>query len=200
MPNLENLTFTHEGKTGQSYALSGWAMCNMEMCFDDHHIPAGYTAATMTADMAAITNAKIKVPLNKIERLTNGNVIFGAVMSNAALTEDFEYRALALTCYVESGSQDDGTYQRRGPFLLAYGNAGDQPDNIPAYNGNAAIEKQTDVYLAIGNDAVINLSIASGIYATPKQVEEATKIEDAATGAKYKIGVENGIVYIEEVA
>lgn len=76
------------------------------------------------------------------------------------------------------GVYEDG--RETDEVLYSYGNAGATADLMPAYSAETAVERQIDLVTYIGNDTKINLEIASGVYVTQEQLEEALK--DAGGG------------------
>jgi hypothetical protein len=80
---------------------------------------------------------------------------------------------------------------------------------MPAYSTDSVVEKQMDLVVYIGSNATISLTIESGVYVTREQVialiadnvpDADLTIVDKTTGAKYVWGIDNGAVFLEEVA
>ena len=179
------------------------------------YLPTGKTTRTMTAVVFPVK----ELTFNKYEKLAGGDFVFGTMFNNMDVTEPFYYRELALYAKVKKA---DGT--ETAETLYSYGNAGENAELIPAYSVGSALERQLDILTYIGNDANVVLEITSGLSVSQmefnekvaelngkiaeldNQVEELdTKVEegsvmtDETTGQKYRWGVENGIVYIQEV-
>lgn len=165
------------------------------------YLPTGKTVRTMTAVAEAVKTLQF----NKKEKLTDGNFVFGAVFSNEDVTTAFYYRELALFAKV---IRADGT--ETAETLYSYGNAGDNAELIPAYSTSTVIEKQLDLITYIGNDATVNMTIETGVYVSKPDfdskvaelasgIESASVMTDDTTALKYKWGVDNGLVYIQEV-
>ena len=124
--------------------------------------------------------------------------------SNKDITKAFYFRELALyaKCVYYN---DDGSIKSEGAeTLYSYGNAGDTADLMPAYSTSTVVERQMDIVSYVGNDAQVDLTIESGVYITREQLMvELGKIDlritDDTTGLKYKWGIDNGMVYLQEV-
>ena len=164
------------------------------------YIPAGQTARTMTGVVTPVKSLTI----NKVERTPDGLLIVGGVYSNEDVTADFYFRELALYAKCRYADGSEGS-----EILYSYGNAGDTADLMVAYGTSAVVERQMDLVTTISNDAQVSLTIASGVFMTHEQAETLIReelaaidlnITDDTTGFKYKWGMENGIVYLEEVA
>lgn len=200
MGNFSNFAITDSGRILLSDVQAGAVLIPTRIVIGSGSLPTGSTPATMTA---VVTSVK-ELEINKRERTPDGKAVFGGMYSNADITTAFYFRELALFCRAEYRS-DDGTVTRSlDEVLYAYGNAGTSADLMPAYDTNAVVEKQLDVLVWVGNDATVDLTVESGVYVTQKQLAEAlaaidTSITDSTTGLKYKWGIENGVVYLEEV-
>lgn len=172
------------------------------------YLPTGKTTRTMTAVAAPVK----ELEFNKFEKLTGGDYVFGAMFNNMDVTEAFYYRELGLYAKV---TRLDGT--ETAETLYSYGNAGENAELIPAYSIGTALERQLDILTYIGNDANVVLEITSGLSVSQNEfnekvseldgkiaeldekVEGGSVMTDETTGQKYRWGVENGIVYIQEV-
>lgn len=172
------------------------------------YLPTGKTTRTMTAVAAPVK----ELEFNKSEKLTGGDYVFGAMFNNMDVTVAFYYRELGLYAKVKRA---DGT--ETAETLYSYGNAGENAELIPAYSIGSALERQLDILTYIGNDANVVLEITSGLSVSKNEFNEkvaeldgkiteldkiageGSVMTDDTTGQKYRWGVENGIVYIQEV-
>ena len=119
------------------------------------YLPTGVTTRTITEVVAVVKT----LPLNKAQKLTTGDAVFGAAFSNEDVTEAFYYRELGLYA---KGVYADGT--ETAEILYSYGNAGANAELIPAYSTNSIVSRQLDLIVYIGNDAQVELTIQGGVY------------------------------------
>ena len=142
------------------------------------YLPTGKTSRTMTAVAEPVQN----ISLNKTEKLTGGDYVFGGVFTNKDIVTAFYYRELALYAKVKRA---DGT--ETAETLYSYGNAGANAELIPAYSTGTAIERQLDIISYIGNDATVMVEIQSGV--TVSQQEFNAKVAEL-TEADETVGKE----------
>lgn len=163
------------------------------------------SSGATTQGMTNVITPVVSIEINKKHRTPDGKCIFGGVYSNKDVSEPFYFRELALyakAVYLNS----DGSVRSEGEeTLYSYGNAGATADYMPAYSTNTVVEKQIDLVTWVGNDVQVNLTIESGVYVTHEQVlaligELDMTLVDKTTGAKYVWGIDNGVVFLEEVA
>ncbi len=163
------------------------------------------SSGATTQGMTSVITPVVSIDINKKQRTPDGKCIFGGVYSNADVAEPFYFRELALyakAVYLNS----DGSVRSEGEeTLYSYGNAGATADYMPAYSTNTVVEKQIDLVTWVGNDVQVNLTIETGVYVTRDQVlalieEVDMTLVDKTTGAKYVWGIDNGAVFLEEVA
>lgn len=200
MGNFSNLAITNVGRVLLADVQAGAVLIPTRIVIGSGDMPAGKNAKSMTAVVAPVKDLEV----NKRKRHADGYVTFGGVYSNADILTAFYFRELALFCRAEYRDVSGNVVQTVDECLLCYGNSGNSADYMPAYSTNTVVEKQIDVTSWIGNDAVVDLSIASGVYVTQEQLVEAMasidlSITDAGTGKKYKWGIANGLAFLEEV-
>lgn len=200
MGNFSNLVMTDNGRIMFADVQAGAVLIPTKIVIGSGNMPTSQTPATMTA---VVTPVK-ELTINKRERLPDGKVAFGGVYSNADIVTAFYFRELALFCRAEYRDASGNVTRSLDEVLYCYGNAGSSADYMPAYSTNTAVEKQIDLVVWIGNAAAVDLTIDSGIWVTQSQLANALaaidlNITDAVTGVKYKWGISNGAVYIEEV-
>ena len=157
------------------------------------YMPQGKTTRTMT-DVAEVVK---ELSLNKVQKTSDGSVIFGAAFSNEDILEPFYYRELGLYAkgvyYNAEGEPSNETEE----VLYSYGNAGDNAELIPAYSEGSITERQLDLIVYIGNDTEVVLNIEAGIYVTmpvfTEQIEKINKeiitIKADFDGINDKIGI-----------
>lgn len=200
MGNFSNFAITDSGRILFSDVQAGAVLIPTKIVIGSGSLPTGGTTAARTTVVAPVKELSI----NKRERTPDGKAVFGGMYSNADITTAFYFRELALFCRAEYRDDDGAVTRTLDEVLYAYGNAGSSADLMPAYDTNAVVEKQLDVLIWVGNDAAVDLTVDSGVYVTQAQLAEAiasidTSITDSTTGLKYKWGIENGAVYLEEV-
>lgn len=165
------------------------------------YLPTGKTTRTITAVVAPVK----ELTFNKSEKLTGGDYVFGTIFNNMDVAEAFYYRELGLYAKV---TRADGTETEE--ILYSYGNAGNNAELIPAYSAGTALERQLDIIVYIGNDAKVTLEITSGVSVSQvefyekvaelnEKIEKGSVMTDDTTGQNYRWGIENGIVYVQEV-
>lgn len=74
--------------------------------------------------------------------------------------------------------------------------SGSQGDFMPPYNGYNAAQIIQDYYATVDNSANVTINSTGAALLA----EDAGKIKDDTTKQKYKVGINNGLMYIEEVS
>lgn len=204
MASFSNNAMTEQGRLLFADVQAGAVFIPTRIVMGSGSMPAGKTPATMTDVVTPVR----ELTINKIEKTNDGKCIIGGVYSNKDIATPFYFRELALYARAEYRAAD-GTVTKVVPEVLyAYGNAAGAADYMPAYSTDTVVEKQLDLVAYVGNSAVVSLTIQSGVYVTREQVEEIVanemekidlSITDISTGVKYKWGMDNGLVYLEEV-
>lgn len=201
MGNFSNFSITDKGRILFSDVQAGAVLVPTKIVIGSGTMASGTTPAMMTAVVSPVK----ELIINKRERTPDGKAVFGGMYSNRDVTASFYYRELALYCKAEYRDANGSVTRSLDEVLYAYGNSGTSADLMPAYDTNAVVEKQIDVLVWVGNDAAVELTVESGILVTQAQLAAAiaaidTSIPDISTGRKYKFGIENGVVYLEEVS
>ena len=204
MASFSNNAMTEQGRLLFADVQAGAVFIPTRIVMGSGSMPAGKTPATMTDVVTPVR----ELTINKIEKTNDGKCIIGGVYSNKDIATPFYFRELALYARAEYRAAN-GTVTKVVPEVLyAYGNAAGAADYMPAYSTDTVVEKQLDLVAYVGNSAVVSLTIQSGVYVTREQVEQIVanemekidlSITDISTGAKYKWGMDNGLVYLEEV-
>lgn len=165
-------------------------------------IPSGQTAKTITA----VVTPEHEFPVTEFEKTPGeASVKLGGVFTNKDVSESFYYRELGLYA---KGVFEDGTETEE--VLYSYGNAGNNPDLIPAYSTETAVESFLRLIVYVGNETEVTLEIESGVYVTKnvydakiaeleQSIAKASVMTDETTGSKFVWGIENGVVFIQEV-
>ena len=200
MGNFSNFAITDKGRILFSDVQAGAVLVPTKIVIGSGTMASGTTPAMMTAVVSPVK----ELIINKRERTPDGKAVFGGMYSNRDVATSFYYRELALFCKAEYRDANGTVTRTLDEVLYAYGNSGISADLMPAYDTNAVVEKQIDVLVWVGNDATVELTIESGILVTQEQLAATiaaidTSIPDSSTGRKYKFGIENGVVYLEEV-
>lgn len=171
MGNFSNNAITDSGRILLAEVQVGAVFTPTRIVMGSGYLPSGTTTRTIKQVVSPVKSLDI----NKKKKSNDGTVTIGGVYSNHDITEAFYFRELALYA---KGVYEDG--RETDEVLYSYGNAGATADLMPAYSAETAVERQIDLVTYIGNDTKINLEIASGVYVTQEQLEEALK--DAGGG------------------
>lgn len=203
-----NNAITENGRLMLAHAQAGAVLIPTRIVIGSGNIPAGQTPASMTSVVSPVK----ELTINKKEAAPDGKYIIGGVYSNADVSTAFYFRELAVFMRAEYRNASGAVTQDVPEVLYSYGNSGTTADYMPAYSTSAVVEKQIDLVVWVGNTATVDLTIASGVYLTrevldsvlvdfvsKKELEALIVMTDPSTNKKYRWGVENGLVYIEEV-
>lgn len=199
MGNFSNNAITDAGRILLAEVQMGAVFTPTRIVMGAGFLPVGTTVRTITDVVSPVKTLTI----NKKRKSNDGTVVIGGVYSNAEITQDFYFRELAL--YAKAVKPDGSEVTE---VLYSYGNAGNTADLMPAYTSGTPVERQIDLATYIGNDTQVDLTIESGVYLTREEalvmINEALQeidlnITDDTTSLKYKWGIDNGIVYLEEV-
>lgn len=203
-----NNAITENGRLLLAHAQAGAVLIPTKIVIGSGNIPAGQTPTSMTDVVSPVK----ELTINKKEAAPDGKYIVGGVYSNADLSTAFYFRELAVFMRAEYRGANGTVTQNVPEVLYSYGNSGTTADYIPAYSTSTVVEKQIDLVVWVGNTATVDLTIASGVYLTQEvldsilvdfvskeDLEELIVMTDATTNKKYRWGVSDGLVYIEEV-
>ena len=203
-----NSAITEDGRLMLAHAQAGAVLIPTRIVIGSGNIPSGQTPASMTAVVSPVK----ELTINKKEAAPDGKYIIGGVYSNADISTAFYFRELAVFMRAEYRNANGAVTQSVPEVLYSYGNSGTTADYMPAYSTSTVVEKQIDLLVWVGNTATVDLTIASGVYLTREVLDSilvnfVSKAEldalivmtDATTNKKYRWGVSNGLVYIEEV-
>lgn len=73
--------------------------------------------------------------------------------------------------------------------------AGENGDFMPPYNGYNPAQITQDFFVTVDNSATVTIKSTGAALL----VEDANKLRDDTTKQKYKLGINNGLIYIQEV-
>ena len=207
MANFNN-AITENGRLLLAHAQAGAVLIPTRIVVGSGNIPAGKTVASMTAVVSPVKDLSI----NKKEAAPDGKYIIGGVYTNADVAAAFYFRELAVFMRAEYRDENGNVTRNIAEVLYSYGNSGTTADYMPEYSTSTVVEKQIDLVVWVGNTSTVDLTIASGVYLTQEtldailvdfvrkeDLEALIVMTDATTKKKYRWGVENGLVYIEEV-
>lgn len=191
-----NFAATEAGKVLFADVQAGAVLVPTRIVIGTGNMPTGSTPADMTGAVSPLK----EIAVSERKRTPDGMCIFGGVWTNADISEEFYYRECVLHARAEYRA-DDGTVTKAvDEVALVYGTSGSTADLFPAYtDGATLVERQVRIPCIIGNDAAVEMTLGSGIYATKEDMAEAVLLTDRGTGKKYAWGIDNGRVYIEEV-
>lgn len=160
MGNFANNALTNSGMALLADVHSGAVLIPTKIVIGSGEMPANKTPATMTDVVAPVKNLSV----TKKKRSADGKCIFGGVYNNEDVTSAFYFRELALYCRAEYRDEAGNVTQSVPECLYSYGNSGDTADYMPAYSTGTLVEKQIDLVVWVGNEAEVDLSVASGLY------------------------------------
>lgn len=169
MGNFSNNSITDVGKMLLADVQAGAVFVPTRIVIGSGSMPSGATANGMTD---VITPVK-SLAINKKKRTPDGTCVFGGVYTNEEVTAPFYFRELALYAKAVYLNEDGSVKSETAETLYSYGNAGATADYMPAYSTSTVVEKQMDLVVWVGNDAQVDLTIASGIYASKDEVAPA---------------------------
>lgn len=205
MANFSNNAMTEVGRLLFADVQAGAVFIPTRIVMGSGYMPSGSTPVSMTDVVTPVR----ELAINKVQKTNDGKCIIGGVYSNKDLDTPFYFRELAVYARAEYRAAD-GTVTKSVPEVLySYGNAAGTADFMPAYSTDSVVEKQMDLIVYIGHTANLSLTIESGMYVTREQVimlieanvpDADLTIVDRTTGAKYVWGIDNGAVFLEEVA
>lgn len=169
MPLYTNATLTDAGAallsslllTGSPLQLSSLALGSGALAPDEN--PKALTA---------LKHEEKRLPL-ETATASNGAVVVSASLSTASVAAGFAQREIGLYS---------------GDTLLAYGNAGDKADYIPAAGGNTAICKKITLRLTTGNTPVQYQPLDSAEFVTHTHLNETLPIRINDALSRYLTG------------
>lgn len=161
-----NNNITDRGRILLAAAQTGAVFEATRIVMGSGYMPFGATARTMTSVVLPV----VELQINKKKLSGDGKVTFGGMYTNETITEAFYFREFALYARVKHPATDTSEETYSDEVLYSYGNAGDSADLMPAHGSGTAIEKQMDLVTWVGNDIQIDLTVESGMYITPENI------------------------------
>jgi hypothetical protein len=145
---------------------------------------------------AALKSEKNRYSLSDISVYAERSVKVTALITNqdpvtkeALVTEGYYINEIGL--FAKAEGADDSTAVL---YSIAV-TAGENGDYMPPYNGYNPAQITQDWIATVNNVATVTIQSTGAALL----VEDANKMLDDTTRIKYKIGIDNGLVYIEEV-
>jgi hypothetical protein len=144
----------------------------------------------------ALKSEKNRYSLSDISVYAERSVKVTALITNqdpvtkeALVTEGYYINEIGLFAKAE-GAEDETAVL----YSIAV-TAGENGDYMPPYNGYNPAQITQDWIATVNNVATVTIQSTGAALL----VEDANKMLDDTTRIKYKIGIDNGLVYIEEV-
>lgn len=162
MANFSDNAITDLGRNLLGDVQMGAVFTPTRLTLGSGYLPSSTTTRTIKDVVSKVKDLKI----NKKLKANDGTVTIGGVYNNEDILEDFYFREFGL--YAKAVYPDG---RETAEVLYSYGNAGATADLMPAYSSGQPVERQMDLVTYIGNDTAIDLTIASGIYATKEDLE-----------------------------
>ena len=145
---------------------------------------------------ATLKSEKNRYSLSDISVYAERSVKVTALITNqdpatkeALVTEGYYINEIGLFAKAE-GAEDETAVL----YSIAV-TAGENGDYMPPYNGYNPAQITQDWIATVNNVATVTIQSTGAALL----VEDANKMLDDTTRIKYKIGIDNGLVYIEEV-
>lgn len=202
MGNFANNALTNSGMALLADVQSGAVLIPTKIVIGSGEMPANKTPAAMTDVVAPVKNLSV----TKKKKSADGKCIFGGVYKNEDVATAFYFRELALYARAEYRDEAGNVTQSVPECLYSYGNSGDTADYMPAHTTGTVVEKQIDLVVWVGNEAEVDLSVASGIYALQedfdahagdKSLHTHAALASSSNGVAYTAAVE-GITSLNE--
>lgn len=193
MSFAEGALFTDKGKILHAKAIAGAELVFTRLAMGDGELGSSQSSTELTA----LISEKLSVNITGLKVLTGGMATVKGVMSNTGLAAGFYWREIGLF----ATDPDDGE------ILYCYGNAGTLAEYIPAGSGSEILEKVIGITAIVSNVASVSATIAeSMVYATQQDLQDHInnvtlhgQMYDSTLAKYYKLGVDNGLLYIQEV-
>ena len=144
----------------------------------------------------ALKSEKNRYSLSDISVYAERSVKVTALITNqdpvtkeALVTEGYYINEIGLFAKAEGAGDETAVL-----YSIAV-TAGENGDYMPPYNGYNPAQITQDWIATVNNVAAVTIQSTGAALL----VEDANKMLDDTTRIKYKIGIDNGLVYIEEV-
>ncbi len=158
-----------------------------------------YTAAEKTLanlqKRTALKSLKNSYSLSDIDVYSDHSVKVSALITNqdpvtkqTLVSQGYYINEIGL--YAKSAGESGGEVL----YSIAV-TAGENGDFMPPYNGYNPAQITQDYFATVNNSAEVTINSTGAALLA----EDANKLRDDTTKQKYKIGIDNGLVYIQEV-
>lgn len=159
-----------------------------------------YSAAEKTlANLQKRTDLKSpqnSYPLSDIDVFSDHAVKVSALITNqdpvtkqTLVNKGYYINEIGLYAKPDGGGDGDEVL-----YSLAV-TAGENGDFMPPYNGYNPAQITQDYFATVDNSAEVTINSTGAALLA----EDANKLRDDTTKQKYKIGIDNGLIYIQEV-
>lgn len=159
-----------------------------------------YTAAEKTLaalqERTALKSQKNSYPLSDIDIFSDYSVKVTALITNQDLvtrktlvTQGYYINEMGL--YGKPAGADDSAEVLYSITVTA----GENGDFMPPYNGYNPAQIIQDYFATVDNSAQVTINSTGAALLA----EDANKLRDDTTKQKYRLGIDNGLIYIQEV-
>ncbi|MCM1026080.1 MAG: phage tail protein [Roseburia sp.] len=145
---------------------------------------------------AALKSQKNSYPLSDIDVFSDYSVKVTALITNLdPVTREIlvkqGYYINEMGLYAKPAGEPDSAEVLYSITVTA----GENGDFMPPYNGYNPAQIVQDYFATVDNSAEVTINSAGAALLA----EDANKLRDDTTKQKYKIGIDNGLIYIQEV-
>ncbi|MCM1218106.1 MAG: phage tail protein [Lachnospiraceae bacterium] len=145
---------------------------------------------------AALKSQKNSYPLSDIDVFSDYSVKVTALITNLdPVTREIlvkqGYYINEMGLYAKPAGESDSAEVLYSITVTA----GENGDFMPPYNGYNPAQIVQDYFATVDNSAEVTINSAGAALLA----EDANKLRDDTTKQKYKIGIDNGLIYIQEV-
>lgn len=159
-----------------------------------------YTAAEKTLaalqERTALKSQKNSYPLSDIDIFSDYSVKVTALITNqdpvtrkTLVTQSYYINEMGL--YGKPAGADDSAEVLYSITVTA----GENGDFMPPYNGYNPAQIIQDYFATVDNSAQVTINSTGAALLA----EDANKLRDDTTKQKYRLGIDNGLIYIQEV-
>lgn len=159
-----------------------------------------YTAAEKTLaalqERTALKSQKNSYPLSDIDIFSDYSVKVTALITNqdpvtrkTLVTQGYYINEMGL--YGKPAGAEDSAEVLYSITVTA----GENGDFMPPYNGYNPAQIIQDYFATVDNSAQVTINSTGAALLA----EDANKLRDDTTKQKYRIGIDNGLIYIQEV-
>ena len=188
---------TNNGSALMAKAIAG--QCSIEfvrIAVGDGTYTEEEKAISALLTKTALKNQKNAYPISSVEVASDYSVKLKALITNqdpvtkeVLVTVGYYMNEIGL--FAKEKGADDST-------AILYSIAvtsGEQGDYLPPYNGYNPAQIIQEYYAAVDNSENVTINVSGAALL----VEDANKIVDDTTGIVYRLGIDNGGLYYEEV-